>query len=67
MLAAKCEVLGCPISRGTLAKIESGIRCVTDIELFALASSLRVPVSEFFPRDLARRLRAGEWGSGVSK
>ncbi len=48
-LAAKCGVLGWDISRGTLAKIEAQIRCVTDREAWILARALRVPLQELFP------------------
>lgn len=50
-LAAKCNLIGWDLSRGTLAKIESGVRCVTDVELFVLAKALRIEMSELFPRD----------------
>jgi len=60
-LAAKCEVAGCAISRGTLAKIEAQIRSATDIELFALAAALEVPISALFPKDFARQLRSSGW------
>ena len=46
MLAAKCGVLGWDISRGTLAKIESQVRCVTDKELVVLAKALKVAPNE---------------------
>ena len=39
--AAKLQVKGWDISRGTVAKIESRIRLVTDIELLFLAKVLR--------------------------
>lgn len=42
-LIARLESNGWKISRGSLAKIEVGIRSVTDIELVALANALRVP------------------------
>lgn len=60
-LAAKCEVAGCSISRGTLAKIEAQIRTATDVELFALAVAFRVPIAELYPKDFARVLRASGW------
>ncbi len=47
--AAKCNLLGWDISRGTLAKIEAGVRCVTDAELFVLARVLRVDLGALFP------------------
>lgn len=51
VLAAKCNVLGWDISRGALAKIESGVRCVTDAELFILAKALKAELRELFPKD----------------
>ena len=41
-LAARLELDGWKISRGTLSKIEAGIRQVTDIEVMALARILKV-------------------------
>lgn len=60
-LAAKCEVAGCALSRGTLAKIEAQIRSVTDVEIFAIAGALQVPIPALFPKDFARQLRASGW------
>jgi len=48
-LAAKVNLLDWDISRGTLAKIESGIRRVTDIEVMTLAKALKVEVQVLFP------------------
>ncbi|MBL9202715.1 MAG: helix-turn-helix transcriptional regulator [Opitutaceae bacterium] len=50
-LAAKCNVLGWDISRGALAKIEAGLRCVTDAELFVLAKVLKVELRQLYPKD----------------
>jgi len=60
-LAAKCEVSGCAISRGTLAKIEAQIRSTTDVEVFAIAAALQVPIPTLYPKDFARQLRASGW------
>ena len=60
-LAAKCEVAGCAISRGTLAKIEAQIRSATDVELFAIAGALEVSIPSLFPKDFARQLRSSGW------
>lgn len=49
-LAGKCQRAGWDISRGTLAKIEAGVRCVSDGEILLLAKALEVPVSELFPK-----------------
>lgn len=47
-LAARCNVLGWSISRGTLAKIESRVRGVTDLEVALLAKALKVKVSDLY-------------------
>ena len=49
-LAVKCQRLGRDASRTTIAKLESGFRCVTDSELLLLARALEVSVSDLFPR-----------------
>ncbi len=59
VLAARCQVAGCPISRGTLAKIEAQIRGVTDIELFTIARILGVKLEALFPPDFAKKLKRG--------
>ena len=59
LLAVRCAVAGCDISRGTLAKIEAQIRGVSDVELFALAQVLRVPIEELFPRGFKQTLKDG--------
>ena len=48
-LASKCQLIGWDISREGIAKIESQIRCVSDIELLKLAKALRVHFSVLFP------------------
>ena len=46
--AAKCNLINWEISRGTVAKIESNVRRITDIEVQILALALEVDVSELF-------------------
>ncbi|MDF4662331.1 helix-turn-helix transcriptional regulator [Vibrio parahaemolyticus] len=41
-LSARCNVIGLDISRGTLAKIEAGVRQVIDTEIVQLATALKV-------------------------
>ena len=53
-LAGKCQRAGWDISRGTLAKIEAGVRCVSDEELLLLAKALEVSVSDLFPKGKRR-------------
>ena len=62
LLAARCAVAGCDISRSTLAKIEAQIRGVSDVELFVLASVLRVQIEELFPRGYKQALKAANRG-----
>ena len=47
-LAAKCNLLGWEVSRGTLAKIESRTRKVSDEEVLCLAKALSVEVGSLF-------------------
>jgi transcriptional regulator with XRE-family HTH domain len=55
-LAARCNVLGWDLSRGTLSKIEAQLRCVTDSELRILADALRVRLDDLYPpKRTARR------------
>jgi HTH-type transcriptional regulator, cell division transcriptional repressor len=49
-LAARLELNGWKISRGTLAKIESGVRQVTDIEVMALSQTLKVSADWLFDK-----------------
>ena len=48
-LAAMAQRAEWDISRETLAKIESGFRCVSDIEVTFLAKVFKLPVSDLFP------------------
>lgn len=58
VLAARCQRMGWALSRGTLAKIEAGIRRVNDGEIALLASVLEVVVSDFFPNIVAGKFDA---------
>lgn len=49
-LAAVCQIKGWDISRGVVARIEGGVRWVADFEVLKLASALRVPVPELYPK-----------------
>lgn len=53
-VAVKCQRMGWDASRTTIAKLESGFRCVTDSELLLLARALEVSVSDLFPRGKRR-------------
>ena len=48
-LVARCNLLGWDISRGTLAKIESRVRRVTDEEAARLARALKVGIEKLYP------------------
>ena len=47
-LAAQMQTLGCDITRGTLAKIESGIRHISVLELKAIREVLHKSSSDIF-------------------
>lgn len=47
-LSNKLELLGVYVCRGSVSRIEYGVRTVTDIELFAIARVLEVSISELF-------------------
>ena len=48
-MIAKCQLSGWDVSRESLAKIESRLRSVTDIEILKLAKILEVHFSALFP------------------
>ncbi|RMG73552.1 MAG: XRE family transcriptional regulator [Chloroflexi bacterium] len=47
-LATRLQIKGLSHTRNTIAKIEIGLRRVTDIELFAIASILNIDIGRFF-------------------
>ena len=47
-LSNKLELLGVYVCRGSVSRIEDKSRTVTDIELYAIANILNVPVTELF-------------------
>lgn len=53
--AARCQLNGLDISRGTLSQIEARLRCVTDDELLALARALGVSIETLFPAEAKRK------------
>jgi len=55
-LTARLELDGWKISRGTLSKIEAGIRQVTDFEVMALARTLKVPAESLLDKQLFETL-----------
>ena len=48
-LTARCNLEGFDISRGTLAKIESGVRQVIDIEIVLISKALNINIYRLFP------------------
>ena len=50
-LAARCQLSGFDISRGTLSQIEAQLRCVGDDEVLALARILKVTTDSLFPTE----------------
>ncbi|MFM8470350.1 MAG: hypothetical protein ACKODH_10325 [Limisphaerales bacterium] len=48
-MAARCQLLGLDLTRGTLAKIEAQIRLLKACELFIIARVLNVPMEHFYP------------------
>jgi transcriptional regulator with XRE-family HTH domain len=61
ILAARCNLAGCDITRGTLAKIEAEIRGINDRELITIASVLGVSLDDLFPKALLDRLKLKKW------
>jgi transcriptional regulator with XRE-family HTH domain len=57
MLVARCNLAGCNITRGTMAKIEAQIRGISDVELFTISRVFRVNMEELFPRGFAVTLK----------
>lgn len=49
-LAARAQRSGWDIGRGVVAKIETGTRYVTDVELVRMAKLLRVPARDLLPK-----------------
>jgi len=53
-LAARCQIAGLDLSRGTLSHLEARLRCVKDSELFLLASILKVSLEDLFPPEMKK-------------
>ena len=56
-MAARCQLVGLDISRGTLSQIEARLRCVSDSELFLFAQVFRVSTDDLYPPEMRRKLR----------
>ncbi len=48
-LATACQLAGWDVSRGVIARIEGGVRWVSDWEVLELAKVLKVSVPELYP------------------
>jgi transcriptional regulator with XRE-family HTH domain len=55
--AAKCQLHGLDISRGTVSQIEAQVRCVSDSELLLLASVLGVSTDSLYPSHAVKAKR----------
>ena len=55
--ATQCQLHGLDISRGTVSQIEAQIRCVSDSELFLLASVLGVSTESLYPATFKKTRR----------
>lgn len=53
VLATKCNLLGWDVSRGTISKIEAGLRRVNDAEVALLAQVLKIQISDLYPQGTA--------------
>lgn len=49
VLAERLETEAVYICRGSISRIESGERTVTDIEIAGLSKVLKIPISKLFP------------------
>ena len=52
--AARCQRLGWDLSRDVLARIETGIRGITDKELAVLCAALEIPVQDLLTAQACR-------------
>ncbi len=60
ILSTRCSRLGYELTRSTLAKIEAGIRAVSDVELFLIAHVLDVGIENLYPSDFLKFVRGGK-------
>jgi transcriptional regulator with XRE-family HTH domain len=56
-LAAKLQLFGWDTSRESVAKLETQVRRVPDLELFVIAKVLGVRVDELFAQNLRGKIR----------
>lgn len=51
-LSNMLELMGVYVCRGSVSRIEDYSRTVTDIELYAIASALKVDIKELFDKEI---------------
>jgi len=51
-LIARCDLLGFELAQNTLAKIETGVRGVSDLEMILFSRALRVDLNDLVPSEL---------------
>ena len=54
-LVEKLEAEAVYICRGSVSRIESGTRAITDIEIAGLSKVLEIPIEELFPKGAGYR------------
>ena len=59
-MATACQVAGWDVSRGVIARIEGGVRWVSDFDLIQLASILKAPLGSLYPEEHRELFRATE-------
>jgi len=64
MMASKLQLLGWSITRHSLAKLELGLRRVSDCELFFIAKVLKLDLRDLFPRQISFREIGPRFQSG---
>ena len=64
-VAARCQVRGFDLTRGTLAKIESQVRAVSDHEIPFLALGVDVKIEELLPATPRNLLRTPRNAKGT--
>ena len=50
-LADKLELMAIYVCRGSISRIEEGVRTVTDMELYGISKVLNVPIAALFPQE----------------
>lgn len=53
-LATTCQLSGWDVSRGVIARIEGGVRWVSDFELLELAKVLQVKLIDLYPASASK-------------